>query len=45
MGRKALYSNAAERQRAYRARVAARNAERPDRISTNKKRRLSRPAD
>lgn len=44
MGRKALYPNAAERQRAYRARVAARNAERPDRISASKKRPLSRPA-
>lgn len=44
MGRKALYPNAAERQRAYRARVAARNAERPDRISSPRKRRMSRPA-
>lgn len=46
MGRKAVHSSAAERQRAYRARVAASVTDRPDQMTTGKRkaRPLSRPA-
>lgn len=46
MGRKAVYSTAAERQKAYRARLATRTAAEPEKLSPAKPKRrpLSRPA-